>query len=592
LKTFIISSICFVPVLLGQDQVVDRFVPAAISSQRIEGFLGERMRVNLEGRLLNVDEAGILDCFRHRPGKQAWAGEHAGKFLDAAANTWLYTKDERLKTLMDRVAKELIAAQMPDGYLGTYLDADRWTSWDVWVHKYDLLGLINYYRATGNTPALDAAKRVGDLLCRTFGTGPGQRDILKSGTHVGMAATSVLEPMVYLYRVTGDKKYLEFSEYLVRAWDEPGGPKIIDALGKTGSVFHTANAKAYEMMSNLVGLAELYRTTGEQVYLTTVETAWKDIAAHHLYVTGTTSSAEHFTDDFVLPGEQDSNVGEGCATVTWLQLTWQLLRLTGEARYAEQLEHTVYNQLLGAQDTKNGNICYFTPLDGKKEPTPGINCCVSSEPRGISMIPQLAWGMRNGGVAVNLYVPGHVTLKADAGEIGIETKTTYPLTGSYTLTVHPAKARQFPLYLRVPAWTTRYMATVAGHEYKGSPGEFLAIEREWKDGDRVAVEMDLTVRTLSGGPSYPHGVAIARGPQVLALERSRNPDVVDLQAAGPRSMDVKLADAPPLNALEGRGRVVEGPGYRMDGLVAGKPHDLTLVPFSEARIYRVWMLKP
>src|SRR5208283_564765 len=117
----------------------------------------------------------------------------------------------------------------------------------------------------------------------------GQRDIIASGTHVGMAATSVLEPMVNLYRFTGDRKYLDFCEYLVRSWNQPNGPKIIESLRATQSVFHTANAKAYEMMSNLVGLAELYRATGNPVYLRTARIAWQDIAAHRLYVTGTTS---------------------------------------------------------------------------------------------------------------------------------------------------------------------------------------------------------------------------------------------------------------------------------------------------------------
>ena len=194
----------------------------------------------------------------------------------------------------------------------------------------------------------------------------------------------------------------------MRSWDQPNGPKIIASLLSTQSVFHTANAKAYEMMSNLVGLVELYRVTGKTEYLKPAEIAWKDIVVHHLYVSGTTSSSEHFQDDAVLPGEESSNVGEGCATVTFLQLTWQLLRSTGEPQYADQLEQTVYNALLGAQDPANGNICYFTPLDGKKSPTPGINCCVSSEPRGISMIPQLVWGRRGDGAAIVLYAPGRV----------------------------------------------------------------------------------------------------------------------------------------------------------------------------------------
>ena len=132
----------------------------------------------------------------------------------------------------------------------------------------------------------------------------------------------------------------------------------------------------------------------------------------------------------MLPGEESSNVGEGCATVTFLQLTWALLRLTGQPQYADQLEETVYNALLAAQDPRTGNICYFTPLDGRKSPGPGINCCVSSEPRGISMIPQLVWGRLGQGVAVLFYVPGRAAVDTGAGAVAIESRTNYPLDGA------------------------------------------------------------------------------------------------------------------------------------------------------------------
>jgi hypothetical protein len=596
MRNLIIAALLALPALAGPaaqtpvvaDKIADQFTPAAFERQRIEGILGERMRVNLEGRLLRVDEKALIDCFQHRPGPQEWAGEHAGKFLHAAANAWLYSGDERLKTLMDRMARNLIAAQLPDGYLGTYTDNKRWTSWDVWVHKYDLLGLLNYYQATGSEPALEASRKIGDLLARTFGTGPGQRDIIASGTHVGMAATSVLEAMANLYRFTGDRKYLDFCEYLVRSWDQPNGPKIAASLLATESVFRTANAKAYEMMSNLVGLVELYRITGKPEYLKPAEIAWKDIATHRLYVTGTTSAAEHFQDDFVLPGEEEASVGEGCATVTFLQLTWQLLRVTGQAQYADQLEHTVYNALLGAQDPRNGDICYFTPLNGKKGPTPGINCCVSSEPRGISMIPQLAWGRLGEGAAVLFYAPGQAAVDTRAGEVAIESRTGYPLDGAVELTVRPAKAARFPLYLRVPAWTARYEAVAGGRTYQGEPGAYLTIDREWAPGDAVKIDMDLTTRVIPGGPSYPYNVAVARGPQILALESALNRGLVDTQAAGPRAAQVKLTDASGQLPRSWAGKQA----YRMEGVAAGKPRDLVLVPFADARTYRVWLLKP
>ncbi len=570
------------------DKVPDQFTPAAFERQRIEGLLGDRMRVNLEGRLLRVDEKALIDCFQNRPGPQEWSGEHAGKFLHAAANAWLYSGDARLKTLMDRIARNLIATQLADGYLGTYTDDKRWSSWDVWVHKYDLLGLLSYYRATGYEAALAASRKVGDLLVRTFGTGAGQRDIIAAGTHVGMASTSVLEAMVNLYRYTGEPKYLDFCGYLVRAWDQPNGPKIAASLLATGSVFKTANAKAYEMMSNLVGLVELYRVTGKTEYLKPAEIAWKDIASHRLYATGTTSAGEHFHDDFVLPGEETADVGEGCATVTFLQLTWQLLRATGRPEYADQMEHTVYNALLGAQDPTNGNICYFTPLNGRKSPTPGINCCVSSEPRGISMIPQLAWGTLHGEAAVLLYTPGKVAVDTRAGEVVIESRTKYPLDGAVELTMQMAKAAAFPLYLRVPSWTARFAAVAGGRTYKGDPGGFLTIDREWAPGDSVKIDMDLTTRVVPGGPSYPFNVAVARGPQFLVLEGSLNSGLLDMQAAGPRTRDVKLTDAGGTLPLDWSGKQA----YRIDGVVAGKPRGLVLVPFADARSYRLWLLRP
>jgi DUF1680 family protein len=600
MRNLIVAALLALPALAGPaaksplladkvaDKIADQFTPAAFERQHIEGILGDRMRVNLEGRLLRVDEKALIDCFQHRPGPQAWSGEHAGKFLHAAANTWLYSGDERLKILMDRIARNLIATQLPDGYLGTYTDDKRWTSWDVWVHKYDLIGLLSYYRATGYAPALEAARKVGDLLVRTFGTGPGQRDIIAAGTHVGMASTSVLEAMVNLYRFTGERRYLDFCDYLVRSWDQPNGARISASLLATGSVFKTANAKAYEMMSNLVGLVELYRVTGKEEYLKPAEIAWKDIAGHRLYVTGTTSASEHFHDDFVLPGEETANVGEGCATVTFLQLTWQLLRATGQPQYADELEHTVYNALLGAQDPATGNICYFTPLNGRKTAGPGINCCVSSEPRGISMIPQLAWGALGEGIAVLFYAPGKVAVDTRAGEVAMESRTSYPLDGAVELTMRTAKPARFPLYLRVPSWTARYEAVAGGRTYRGEPGGFLIIDREWAPGDSVKINMDLTVRVVPGGPSYPYNVAVARGPQFLALENALNADLLDPQAAGPRAMQVKLTEAGQQLPPDWIGKQA----YRMDGVAAGKPKELVLVPFADARTYRIWLLKP
>ncbi len=549
-----------------KDRIPERFIPAAYETQRMEGLLGERMRVNLEGRLLHVDESRLLKGFVNPPGEQDWIGEHVGKYLDAACNTWRYTRDPRLKTQMDRIAAALIAAQRADGYLGTYVDAKRWTSWDVWVHKYDLIGLLNYYQTTGDKQALEASRHIGDLLARTFGTEPGQRDIIAASTHVGMAASSVLEPMVTLYRMTGEKRYLDFCWYIVHSWDQPKGPKVLATLRATGSVFKTANAKAYEMMSDLVGVVELYKVTGDASLLRPVVAAWHDVRDKRLYITGTTSSKEHFLDDKVLPADDKDSVGEGCVTVTWLQLTWRLFKLTGEAEYAEELERSVYNQLLGAQDPHNGNICYFTPMNGKKKPTPGINCCVSSEPRGISMIPQLSWGATEKGPSVLLYNEGE--FKTTFGALSVS--TTYPREGSVKIAVKETNGKRYALQLRVPKWTTSYTATIGKQKLTGAPGTMLSIDRKWKAGDTIEVKMDMSVQVIPGGKSYPDAVAVQRGPQVLAAEDSLNP-----QPAAWRNAALKES-APPA-------------GWTGKQIYSAGP--LTLIPFSDAMSMKVWIAK-
>ena len=140
----------------------------------------------------------------------------------------------------------------------------------------------------------------------------------------------------------------------------------------------------------------------------------------------------------------------------------------------------------------------------------------------------------------------------------------------------------------MPSWTAHYEAVAGGRTYRGEPGSWLAIEREWTPGDSVKIAIDITTRVVPGGPSYPYSVAIARGPQFLTLESSVNRGLVDMQAAGPRTAQVKLTDV----SSELPPTWIGKQAYRIDGLVAGKPRDLVLVPFADARSYRVWLLRP
>ena len=377
---------------------------------QLAGWIGQRIQANEANRLVKLDAARLLEGFRKRPGRQSWDGEHVGKWLHAATLAWVNSGDPALREKLDYVAAELCKCQLEDGYLGTYEEKNRWKSWDVWAHKYNLIGLLTYVRYTGNTAPLSACRRMADLLCSTFGEAPGQRDIIKAGPQVGMAPTSVLEPMVLLYRLTGEPRYLDFCKYILRAWEQPNGPKIISTLLTLKRVDKIANAKAYEMLSCLNGALEYYRTTGDARILQACLNAWQDIVDHRLYLTGAASYWEVFHDDYDLPNA--NNVGETCVTVTWIQFNAQLLRLTGEARFADQLEHVVLNQLFGAQKCDGSAWGYYVQMEGRKPYTSNLDgqCCLSSGPRGVALIPTFAVTTDAEGVVVNLYDAGKATL--------------------------------------------------------------------------------------------------------------------------------------------------------------------------------------
>src|SRR5678815_3692068 len=161
--------------------VQDRQASQVPDRVHLAGWMGARIEANEANRMVKIDPARLLEGYRKRPGRQSWDGEHVGKWLHAATLAWVNTRDPALREKLDYTVAELTKCQLPDGYLGTYVEGKRWTEWDVWAHKYNLIGLITYMRYTGNMEPLPVCRRMGDLLCETFGDAAGKRDILKAG---------------------------------------------------------------------------------------------------------------------------------------------------------------------------------------------------------------------------------------------------------------------------------------------------------------------------------------------------------------------------------------------------------------------------
>lgn len=528
------------------------------SAVKLGWLLGHRINVNERNRLLTLSEDDLLSGFKKRPGTQAWIGEHVGKWLHAAVLTWANTGNRELSEKINRVVQGLIATQEDDGYLGTYDLSTRWTmekerGWDVWVHKYVLIGLLTYHRFAQDArsqigmsnelakAALDASRRAADLILRTFGTGLGQLDLMQRSTHVGMASSSILQPMVWLYRATGDRRYLDFCRHVVWAWEHsPSGPKLISALLSHGDVHRTANAKAYEMMSCLVGALELFRVLrdegktreGEPLLLAAMR-AWDDIVTNHLYITGGTSLHELFQPDHYLPN--DGAVSETCATVTLLQLTLELFRLTGNAKYMDISERIIFNHLLAAQHPNGDKWCYFTPLEGRKNYRSDINCCASSGPRGIALLPTFAYTLdSDGAIRVNIYSQSQLHL--DEHGIRILQETAYPYEGVIVLKLHCEKPSKFALRLRVPDWCDEATVAVNSEAKRRINAGYHELLREWRNGDVVQLELPMKLRAVIGTHTNEGKIALMYGPLILAVDERFLPK--DVKSVG----DVSLPD--------------------------------------------------
>jgi DUF1680 family protein len=493
----------------------DRLVAVPGATLHEGSFLGERVAGNTR-RLQTVPLDPLLAGYEHRPGTHPWIGEHIGKWLHAATTTWQDTSDPVLAGRLREAVDRLVATQEPDGYLGTYEPGRRLgnypdADWDVWSHKYCMIGLLAYHRATGDPSALAACVRAADLLLSTFGDEPGKRDLVEGAWHMGMAPSSVLEPIVLLHLLTGEQRFLAFADYVLRAWDGPGGPRVRSTLLQTGRVSEVGNGKAYEMLSCLLGLLELYRATGEAGHLDAVRAAWDDVVAHHLYVTGTASFLEHFHGPDELPDSLSVNMGETCVTVTWLQLTRQLLALTGEARYAEELEHTVYNHLSAAQRPDGQAWSYYTPLNGTRDHGSGISCCISSGPRGMALVPPSVFWSSGADLVVALYTAASatVTVAGASGRIRWETHPDRDRGGLLTFE-DPLRCG---VRLRVPEWAPG-IAVPGGAS--GDDGWVRLPERDYAAGDQVRVLFDVDLRPLPGLGWNAGRVALARGPLVLA----------------------------------------------------------------------------
>ncbi len=584
-----------------------------VQQVRLQGILGQALAANHAGRLsrfITDEKSPAVALFAPARAAQNhegdWYGEHAGKWLYAASKAAARTGDVTLAANVRGVADYLVSVQQLDGYLGTYAPERRFMhaqpppqrtwdgapsrrTWDIWTHSYVVLGLLEVHKHFPDAKYLDAARKIGDLCWTTLTDGG--IDITRLGNHHGMSATVFLDAAVELHFATGERKYLDLAQLIVeQAERRPELNLLTRALGGADAS-DIGTGKAYQLAWNLVGLAKLHRATGEARYLEAVINVWESIRSHHLTEGGgpwggvAQRSREVFNSAGVF---SPYGYVETCSVLAWIQLNRELLTITGAAKYADEIERSAYNDLIGAQAPDGEDWNYYSFPNGARVFTTYWRCCKSSGAMALEELPEIAYRLTGEDeITVSLYGPGEVSLPtSSAGVVKLQQSTRYPFDAAIRIRVAPSRAARFTIRVRIPAWSAGSDVAINGAGLQHAAGSFAALERQWQAGDEIALTFPMTARlhrksnrnvqesvAPDGSPvrqqvmRYDYA-AITRGPLVYAT------DLID---GFKMEETVRFAEQPTLELLDAPG--YEGPAIRLhlDGRAP-----LTFHPYYEA----------
>jgi DUF1680 family protein len=593
-----------------------RIIPLNLSQVSVGGYIGDKINACIENRVKAQQVDELTYPFRHREETRYWQTEFWGKWCTSAVAAYQYSKDPELQKVIDKALEQIISSQSGNGYIGNYADTAHLCGWDVWGRKYTLLGLIACYDMTKSKNAIDAAKKLLDFTLTEIG--PGKADINKAGYFRGMPPGSILEPVVLLYNRTGEKKYLEFARYIVQQWENPDGPQLISkALQgipvaerfplKNNAEWWTWNngQKAYEMMSCYDGLIELYRVTGEKSYLQATEAAVKNIIDEEINICGSGAARECWYHGQSSQAYQAVQTMETCVTMTWMKLLLNIYKATGNLKYIDQFEISMYNALLGSMSAQGNTFSQYTPLCGFREESPAqpgmkyLHCCLANGPRAVMLIPAACYLETSEGIMINLYTQSKAEFSLNETKLNLEQETDYPKSGKITILVKPEKAAEFGIFLRIPSWSKQNKLTVNNEEVSiEARTGYVELKRRWIPGDKIVLILDMRGRIIPSPDHSKHFIAIMRGPIVLTRDTHSDTTVDADELASPvrneeNYIDLKETTKPNDVWMAFTGQFVVG--SFLEG-TKGRPVPLTLCDFASAgggwnskSRYRVWI---
>ena len=526
----------------------------------MKGYVGQRYDDCLNRRVKPENLDTLISVYRNQDEESnMWGSEFWGKWVQGAIGMYHFTHDTELKEIIQQAEDQLMECQLKNGYIGDYDEKHQLKGWDVWGRKYTLLGLIKWYWETGDKNALKSATRLLDYTMTQVG--PGKKSILDCGEYVGMPPSSILEPTMFMYQITKQERYLDFAKYKAEELNKPDGPQLITNANvpvalrrplKPGEAWYGKKngQKAYEMMSCYVGLLELFRVTGDPDLLKSAEITWQHIVDEEINVCGSGASHECWYGGRALQTRVSALTMETCVTFTWMQFCERLLEFTGDPKYVDQIERTMYNALMASMKADGSQIVKYTPLEGYRQEGEHqchipINCCNANGPRAFAMITRVMYRLPSTGrVDVNLFIPSQATIEMGGQSIALSQETEYPLNGNVQITVNPQREASFTIGLRIPAWSQKTAVEVNGQKVEGvRAGQYCLIERTSKAGDRISLTTDIKARLIEMNEMQ----AIERGPVVLARDTRFRDGYIDEACLIP-THDGNIVDLEPISA--------------------------------------------
>lgn len=577
--------------------------------------------VSIPSAFKECEKNGRFDNFAIAAGLKK--GEHRGDFsfddtdpykvIEGASYSLAAKYDPKLDHYLDSVINIIAAAQEPDGYLTTCVTnkcyrLSGWWGRSKWekINSHELYNsghmyeaAIAHYRATGKRTFLDVAIRNADLVCKTFGPNEGQIHRPSGHPIVEMA-------LCKLYKVTGDRKYLDMAKYFV---EETGRGTDGHKLSKY-SQDHKPILQQDEIVGHAVragylysGVADVAALTNDTAYFHALTRLWDNLVSKKLYITGGMGSraqGEGFGPNYEL--QNHTAYCETCASIANVYWNYRMFLATGESKYIDVLERALYNGVISGVSLSGDKFFYDNPLESmgqhERQRWFGCACCPGNVTRFIASVPNYAYATQQNDIYVNLYIQGKADIQlADSTRVTLEQTTGYPWSGKVAITVTPDKEGEFAIRLRIPSWLKsapvasdlyaytdapkKYTLKVNGSSVRATEGDgYETIVRTWKAGDVIELDMPMDVRRIQAIDSVEVDrgmLAIERGPIVFCLEGKDQPDSTVFNKF--ITPDTKIEAAYDANLLNGV-MVLSGSAHEVERDGSVKDVTFRAIPYS------------